>query len=117
MSDIRKRTGKKGTTYQVRYASTAAKSGYAYATFDTLKEAREFIESGRAQHQGDQRSRDALITVPDAIDRWLSICKREGLHGKDPVTKAVLENYQPRGGSSSAGSLPFRRRFLDCLSR
>ena len=33
MSDIRKRTGSKGTTYQVRYPSEAAKSGYAYETF------------------------------------------------------------------------------------
>jgi len=47
MADIRKRTGAKGTTYQVRHPSKATKSGYAYATFNTLKEARAFLESGR----------------------------------------------------------------------
>ena len=40
MADIRKRNGLKGTTYQVRYPSKTTKSGYAYATFATLKEAR-----------------------------------------------------------------------------
>ena len=42
MADIRKRTGAKGTTYQVRYPTPGTKSGYAYATFSTLKEARAF---------------------------------------------------------------------------
>ena len=49
MSDIRKRVGKKGNTYQVRYPSKATKSGYAFATFDTRKEALAFVESGRAR--------------------------------------------------------------------
>jgi len=96
MSDIRKRTGKNGTTYQVRYASKATKTGYAYATFATRKEAVAFLESGKAQNAGGSRDRDKAITVPEAIDRWLSICEREGRHGKDPVTRAVLENYQRR---------------------
>ena len=46
MADIRKRKGTKGITYQVRYPSKATKSGYAYKTFLTAKEAREFRESG-----------------------------------------------------------------------
>ena len=44
MADIRKRNGLKGTTYQVRYPSKTTKSGYVYATFATLKEARAFRE-------------------------------------------------------------------------
>jgi integrase len=48
MSDIRKRVGSKGTTYQVRYPNKATKSGYAYKTFDTRKEAQAFLESGKA---------------------------------------------------------------------
>jgi hypothetical protein len=48
MSDIRKRSGLKGTTYQVRYPSKTTKSGYAYATFATLKEARAFREDSSA---------------------------------------------------------------------
>jgi integrase len=42
MADIRKRTGAKGTTYQVRYPSNTTKSGYTYATFNTLKEGTRF---------------------------------------------------------------------------
>jgi integrase len=49
MTDIRKRNGSKGITYQVRYSSKASKSGYAYKTFLTLKEAREFRESGETK--------------------------------------------------------------------
>ena len=57
MSDIRKRVGRKGVTYQVRYPSNATKSGYAYATFDTRKEALAFVESGKARdHLGVRNS-------------------------------------------------------------
>jgi hypothetical protein len=49
MADIRKRNGAKGITYQVRYPSKATKTGYAYKTFLTLKEAREFRESGETK--------------------------------------------------------------------
>ena len=52
MADIRKRNGSKGITYQVRYPSKATKSGYAYKTFLTLKEAREFRESGETKKTG-----------------------------------------------------------------
>ena len=58
MADIRKRTGKKGTTYQVRYASKTAKGGYDYATFDTLKEARAFLESGETKKTGPAQQRN-----------------------------------------------------------
>ena len=44
MADIRKRTGKKGTTYQVRYPSNASKSGFAFKTFVTLNDARNFAK-------------------------------------------------------------------------
>jgi integrase len=57
MADIRKRVGKKGITYQVRYPSKAAKSGYAFATFSTLKEARAFREDGRGREMGAPVSR------------------------------------------------------------
>lgn len=42
MTDIRKRTGAKGVTYQVRYPTRASKSGYAYKTFDTPKKAHHY---------------------------------------------------------------------------
>jgi len=74
MSDIRKRTGKKGTTYQVRYPSKVTKTGYAYKTFDTMKEARAWLESGGV-HRNQHKHGENRLEVTDAIDKWLHICE------------------------------------------
>lgn len=92
MSDIRKRTGAKGATYQVRYPSTSTKSGYAYRTFATRKEAQAFQESLGAV-RAQERAPSAIRTVPQAVQRWLDICEKEGTDGKDPVTVYTLKNY------------------------
>lgn len=97
MSDIRKRVGAKGTTYQVRYPSTSTKSGYAYATFKTRKEALEFLETGQARQIGATVDY-GIKTVSDATDLWLRICEKEGLNGREPVTKYTLKNYEYRAG-------------------
>jgi len=68
MSDIRKRVGKKGTTYQVRYPSKTTKSGYAFATFNTRKEALAFVESGKTR-RGNGITDSSIRTVPQAIDK------------------------------------------------
>ena len=93
MSDIRKRVGRKGTTYQVRYPSRNTKSGYAYATFHTMKEARAFLESGRAQSSSSVAD-PSIGTVSQAVDRWLEICEKEGTDGNEPVTAYTLKNYR-----------------------
>lgn len=93
MADIRKRTGTKGTTYQVRYPSKTAKSGYAYKSFDTLKEARAFRENSKARESAGPLNPD-MRTVPQAIDRWLDICEKEGTDGNEPVTDYTLNNYK-----------------------
>lgn len=95
MSDIRKRVGKKGTTYQVRYPSKNAKSGYAYATFSTMKEARDFVESGKARQAQAPGSRD-VQTVSEGVDKWLDVCEKEGRGGRDPVTPYTLKTYRYR---------------------
>jgi integrase len=94
MSDIRKRTGAKGTTYQVRYPSKAAKSGYAYKTFDTRKEALAFREDACARlvNVGSGEIR----TVVQGIQKWLDICEKEGRNGREPVTRYTLDNYEYR---------------------
>ena len=93
MSDIRKRVGRKGTTYQVRYPSKSTKSGYAYATFQTRKAALAFVESGGTQaHSGVTDS--SIRAVPQAVDRWLDICEKEGTDGNEPVTRYTLKNYR-----------------------
>lgn len=92
MSDIRKRTGKTGATYQVRYPSIATKSGYGFKTFKTMKEARAFLESGEILDRA--RAVDVSVrTVPQAIDRWLRICEKEGTDGNEPVTEYTRKNY------------------------
>jgi integrase len=96
MADIRKRKGAKGTTYQVRYPSKATKSGYAYKTFLTKKEAREFHESGEAKKTGSARSGGGIVTVADGVKKWLEVCEKEGRDGRDPVTDFTLKGYQYR---------------------
>lgn len=92
MADIRKRVGKKGTTYQVRYPSKSTQSGYAFKSFATLKEARSFVENLGTYKQpiGDLR------TVPEAVAFWLKVCEKEGRGDRDPVTKATLKGYELR---------------------
>jgi len=95
MTDIRKRNGGKGITYQVRYSSKASKSGYAYKTFLTLKEAREFRESGETKKTGPTRG-GGIVTVADGIEKWLEVCEKEGRDGRDPVTDFTLKGYKYR---------------------
>ena len=90
MSDIRKRKGKKGTTYQVRYPSNGSANGYAYKAFDTLKEARAFLESGNARKSARASASD-IRTIAQATDLWLKACEREGINGREPVTDYTLQ--------------------------
>ena len=87
MSDVRKKIGKKGVTYQVRYADSGSKSGYSYKTFATAKEARQFRESPK------EASFSGRLTVPQAVDKWLNICEKEGRDGRPPVSKATFTFY------------------------
>ncbi|RVI34221.1 tyrosine-type recombinase/integrase [Sinorhizobium meliloti] len=93
MSDIRKRTGAKGTNYQVRYPSKAAKSGYAYATFATRKEARDFSENLGAVKVSPSGTK---LDVADAVDRWLAICEKIGRDGRETVEPETLKEYKRR---------------------
>jgi len=93
MADIRKRTGAKGTNYQVRYPSKAAASGYSYATFDTLKEARAFTENLGSIKAAPG---DGIIGVPDAVDRWLTICEKIGRDGREKVELETYKEYARR---------------------
>ena len=97
MADIRKRVGKKGTTYQVRYPNKAAKIGYTYETFDTLKEARAFREDSRARaHRADKALNSEVHSVSDGVKKWLDVCEKEGRGGRDPVTPYTLKTYRYR---------------------
>src|ERR1700730_4339602 len=94
MPDIRKRSGFKGVTYQVRYPSKSTRSGYAYKTFRTLKEARHF-----AQHELPKLRVSKSIeirSVDQAIQKWLDTCAYEGRQGKDPASPGTVEVYESR---------------------
>jgi integrase len=94
MADIRKRNGPKGIKYQVRYASSEAKSGHAYASFDTMKEARTFSENlGGIQ----KRTAAGVITVHEAVTRWLEICEKIGRDGREKVEPETFKEYRRRG--------------------
>lgn len=95
MSDIRKRTGAKGTTYQVRYPSKAAKSGYAYATFETRKQALEFRD-GSGQLRTKPQRHSEIRTVKQGLQKWLDVCEKEGRDGRHPVTLGTLKHYEWR---------------------
>ncbi|MBN9147765.1 MAG: tyrosine-type recombinase/integrase [Nitrobacter sp.] len=96
MSDIRKRTGARGTTYQVRYPNKSSNSGYAYATFNTRKEAIEFRDGSRAFQNSSCRC--DIVSVEDGVQKWLDICEKEGRNGREPVTRYTLDNYEYRAG-------------------
>lgn len=94
MADIRKRTGAKGTTYQVRYPSLKTKSGYSFATFNTMKEARAFTESLGSLIEGVSTH---IKTVSQAVELWLDICEKIGRNGREKVEPATLQEYSRRG--------------------
>ncbi|QYZ64697.1 MAG: integrase [Gammaproteobacteria bacterium (ex Lamellibrachia satsuma)] len=94
MADIRKRVGKKGTTYQVRYPSNSNKSCYSFATFNTLKEARAFTENLGAL-QGKVSTE--ITSVSAAVQLWLDICEKIGRDGREKVEPETLKEYHHRG--------------------
>lgn len=95
MSDIRKRTGAKGTTYQIRYEDKSSKTGYFYKTFNTRKEALAFRDDPQSRPAKTKRSA-TIRTMEQAVEKWLLICEKEGLNGREPVTSYTLENYEYR---------------------
>lgn len=104
MSDIRKRVGRKGTTYQVRYPSKTAKSGYAYKTFDTRKEALAFREDSLSRQTADASSKP--VTIKEGLQTWLNACEKEGRGGRSPVTKYTLKTYKYRAAIIEAYDWP-----------
>ncbi|MEQ8228191.1 MAG: site-specific integrase [Rhodospirillales bacterium] len=73
----------------------ATKSGYAYATFDTLKEARAFRDQQRANNLSGPIDL-SIRTVDQAVSSWLDICLKEGRDGRDPVTSYTYKTYERR---------------------
>lgn len=94
MSDIRKRTGAKGTTYQLRCAAPGTKTGFVYKSFDTRKEAVAYRETLGTRNRP---SKPKALTVPEGVERWLDICEMIGRDGRETVEKETLREYRRRG--------------------
>ncbi|GAB5451126.1 MAG: hypothetical protein Hals2KO_14540 [Halioglobus sp.] len=95
MSDIRKRTGKNGTTYQVRYPTKSTKSGYAFKSFTTAQAARRFSAERVVEGPGDPGAPNP-IKVVDAVNLWLSVCENIGRDGREKVEPQTLVEYRRR---------------------
>ena len=96
MADIRKRTGSKGTTYQVRYASKGAEGGYAYATFDTLKEARDFPRKRRDQRRSQlAATRTSRPSRMPPTNGWAS-ARRKASTDASLSASIRMQNYEYR---------------------
>tara|TARA_R110002049_G_scaffold308839_2_gene514428 strand:- start:19278 stop:20477 length:1200 start_codon:yes stop_codon:yes gene_type:complete len=95
MSDIRKRTGKTGTTYQVRYPSNATSSGYAFKSFRTVKAARHFLAERIIEGPGEPGVHKP-ISVVDAVNLWLNVCENIGRDGREKVEPQTLVEYRRR---------------------
>lgn len=79
----------------MRYADPGSKTGYAYKTFDTRKEALAFRDTTKPVASAEARSA-GIRTVADGLQKWLDVCEKEGRDGRDPVTKYTLKNYEWR---------------------
>lgn len=95
MSDIRKRTGKNGTTYQVRYPTKSTKSGYAFKSFSTAQAARRFSAERVVEGPGDPGAPNP-IKVVDAVSLWLNVCENVGRDGREKVEPQTLVEYRRR---------------------
>lgn len=76
----------------MRYAAAGTKSGYAYKTFLTMKEARAFRENSADR----KHSQGIDMQIVQATDVWLKACEKEGINGREPVSKYTLKNYTYR---------------------
>jgi integrase len=121
MSDIRKRTGKNGTTYQVRYPSRGSTTGFAYKTFASLKEARAFREDAAARKGAAPASADIrtvaqaerdlhALTAPDIVEfrSWLvrNCASRDQARKVMSSFQSVMREMATRGlvpGNVAAG--------------
>ena len=98
MSDIRKRFGKRGVSWQVRYADTST-GQLRYKSFPRRKDADLFLSELSGSDFVHDRD---TITVSKAGGRWLEVCELTGrsyspYHLKLPVNLRH-DRYRQRQG-------------------
>ncbi len=94
MTDIRKRTGKRGVSWQVRFKDARTGKRH-YKSFPRRKDAEAFIsETTLPQYIADSQT----ITVAEAADRWLKVCKTTGRKGREPIELSTARKYEEHVG-------------------
>lgn len=89
MPSIRKRAGKTGVTWQVRYEADTP-SGYAYQPCATRAECVAFIRTLGLSGQGASSD----LTVYDVLRNWLETVEKVGRNGREPVAAITLRKYR-----------------------
>ena len=90
MADIRKRTGAKGQTWQLRFKDPVS-GKKRYKTFPRRKDADAFLQnlsSAEFLHDSD------TVTMAIAADRWVEVCRNTGRKGREPVEASTLRKYE-----------------------
>ena len=74
----------------------AAKSGYAYKSFETAERGAEpFLKTPLPVGRSGPLSTE-IRTVDQGLQKWLDVCEKEGRNGRDPVTAGTVQNYEYR---------------------
>jgi len=89
MADIRKRTGKKGPTWQVRFKDRAT-GKERFKTFSRRKDADAFLA---ALPTSDYVHDNDTVTLREAADRWLHVCITTGRKGREPIEASTARKY------------------------
>jgi len=89
MADIRKKTGKKGPTWQVRFNDPNS-GKVRYKTFPRRKDADAYLSN--MSHPGFIHEKDT-IALSEAAERWLHVCKTTGRKGREPVENSTSRKY------------------------
>jgi integrase len=113
-----------GTTWQVRFKDPGT-GKVAYKTFPRRKDADAFLATLSASDYVHK-----TVTVSEAADRWLHVCKTTGRRGREPVEASTYRKYEEHaeiikgmiGGLKISGLTPpacnqFRDDLLESHSR
>lgn len=88
ISFIQKLDGKKGVVYKAHY--TDPLSGKRRGkSFKRRKEAKASLESPKVRGELEQK----VVSVAEAADHWIDVCKNIGRKGREPAAKSTLRKY------------------------
>lgn len=89
ISFIQKQEGKKGVIYKAHFSDPLTNKRRC-KSFKRRKDAQAFLESPRVTGVKDQ----GPITLANAADHWIDVCKHVGRNGREPVARSTLKPYE-----------------------